>query len=55
MRYLFLPEIELIAADSGFEIAESGEWLTGKSLHEHCWSGYVAARASAENIIAARQ
>ena len=45
VRYLFLPELELIAACSGFEIVESGEWLTGKNLHEHCWSGYVAARA----------
>jgi SAM-dependent methyltransferase len=46
VRYLFLPEIELISAYSGFEIVEAGEWLTGKSLHEHCWSGYVAARVS---------
>jgi len=47
VRYLFLPEIDLIAASSGFEIVETGEWLTGKSLHEHCWSGYAAARVSA--------
>jgi SAM-dependent methyltransferase len=47
VRYLFLPEIEVLAASSGFEIVEAGEWLTGKSLHEHCWSGYVAARACA--------
>jgi hypothetical protein len=46
MRYLFLPEIELIAAQSGFEVVETGEWLTGTSLHEHSWSGYVAARAT---------
>jgi SAM-dependent methyltransferase len=45
VRYLFLPEIELLAANSGFEIAESGEWLTGNHLHSRCWSGYVAARA----------
>src|SRR5262249_57809 len=45
VRYLFLPEIELLAANSGFEIAESGEWLTGNRLHSRCWSGYVAARA----------
>jgi SAM-dependent methyltransferase len=49
VRYLFLPEIELLAAYSGFEIVEAGEWLTGKSLHEHCWSGYVAARVSAKS------
>ena len=46
VRYLFLPEIELLASCSGFEIIEAGEWLTGKRLHERCWSGYVAARAS---------
>jgi SAM-dependent methyltransferase len=49
VRYLFLPEIELFAADSGFEIVEAGEWLTGKSLHGRCWSGYVAARLSAKS------
>jgi SAM-dependent methyltransferase len=46
MRYLFLPEIELIVAQSGFEVIETGEWLTGTPLHEHSWSGYVAARAT---------
>jgi len=45
VRYLFLPEIELLAANSGFAIAESGEWLTGNHLHSRCWSGYVVARA----------
>ena len=47
MRYLFLPEIELIAAQSGFEVIETGEWLARTPLHEHSWSGYVAARATA--------
>jgi|SRR5262249_20587044 SAM-dependent methyltransferase len=50
VRYLFLPEIELIAGYSGFEIVEAGEWLTGKPLHEHCWSGYVAARVPAKAV-----
>jgi len=45
MRYIFLPEIELITAQNGFEVIEAGEWLTGTPLHEHSWSGYVAARA----------
>ena len=45
MRYLFLPEIELLAAHHNFKIIEAGEWLTGKILHEHCWSGYVVAQA----------
>jgi hypothetical protein len=49
VRYLFLPEIELIASYSGFEIVEAGEWLIGANLHEHCWSGCVAARVSAKS------
>jgi SAM-dependent methyltransferase len=44
VRYLFLPEIELLAAGNGFEIAESGEWLTGNRLHPGSWSGYAVAR-----------
>ena len=47
MRYLFEPEIEFIAAQSGFEVIETGEWLTGMPLHEHSWSGYAVARATA--------
>lgn len=47
MRYLFLPEIELLAAQSGFEVIEAGEWLKGPPLYEHSWSGYVAARPTA--------
>jgi len=53
--YLFLTEIELLSAECGFENLEavewliSNEWLTGKSLHERCWSGYVAARVCAHS------
>jgi SAM-dependent methyltransferase len=49
VRYLFLPEIELLASYSGFEIVEAGEWLIGTGLDEHCWSGCVAARVSANS------
>lgn len=45
MRYLFLPEIEQLATDAGFELVEVGEWLSGRSLGAGSWSGYVAARA----------
>jgi len=45
MRYLFLPEIDLLARQAGFEVVEVGEWLTANRLHQQCWSGYVAARA----------
>jgi hypothetical protein len=44
MRYLFLPEIELIAANAGFQVIETGEWLTGNRLHSGAWSGYAALR-----------
>jgi hypothetical protein len=30
VRYLFVSELELIAAYSSFEIVETGEWLKGK-------------------------
>src|SRR5262249_55766444 len=46
VRYLFLPEIKLIAGYCGFEIVEVGEWLTGRSLHERCWSGYIVAQVA---------
>jgi SAM-dependent methyltransferase len=42
MRYLFLPEIDLITAAAGFKVVEIGEWFTGDRLHDRCWSGYVA-------------
>ena len=44
MRYLFLPEIEMLAAHHDFELIEIGAWLTGKTIDEHCWSGYAAMR-----------
>jgi SAM-dependent methyltransferase len=44
MRYLFIPEIEQMAASHGFTIVESGEWLTGNPLHDGAWAGYAAVR-----------
>jgi SAM-dependent methyltransferase len=44
MRYLFLPEIELLASQHDFEVSEVGGWLSGPTLDEHCWSGYAAMR-----------
>jgi SAM-dependent methyltransferase len=46
MRYLFLPEIEMLASQHDFEVVEFGGWLTGRPLDEHSWSGYAAVRAS---------
>lgn len=44
MRYFFLPEIEMLASQHDFEVTEVGSWLTGRTLDEHCWSGYAAVR-----------
>jgi len=37
MRYLFRPEVELLAAQTGFEIIESQEWMTGKAPGFDTW------------------
>jgi hypothetical protein len=44
MRYLFLPEIEMLASQHDFEVVEVGDWLKGGALDERCWSGYAAMR-----------
>ena len=44
MRYIFLPEIEMLASQHDFEVTEVGGWLTGRTLDEHRWSGYAAVR-----------
>jgi SAM-dependent methyltransferase len=44
MRYIFLPEIEMLASQHEFEVTEVGGWLTGRTLDEHHWSGYAAVR-----------
>jgi hypothetical protein len=43
MRYLFLPEIAFLAAQTDFPTIE---WISDKSLEQQCWSGYVMARAT---------
>jgi SAM-dependent methyltransferase len=45
MRYLFFPEIEMLASLHDFEVIEVGGWLTGQTLDEHQWSGYAALQA----------
>src|SRR6202022_1211908 len=44
MRYLFLPEIEMLAAHHNFELTEIGAWLTGKTIDEHLWVCYAGMR-----------
>lgn len=47
MRYLFLPEIELLAAQTGFELVGSGKWLKREPLTDADWYGWVVLRAGA--------
>lgn len=45
MRYLFLPEIEMLANAAGFALVDTGEWLTRRPLDDTTWLGYAVARA----------
>ncbi len=45
MRYLFLPELELLADNAGLELVETGQWLSGNPLNMDSWLGYGIARA----------
>jgi len=44
MRYLFLPEIEHLFKEHGFEMLFSEEWLSGKALGESSWSACFGAK-----------
>lgn len=45
MRYLFLPEIEGLLEDCGFEMVRSEEWVTGNRPGLDTWSVCIIARA----------
>jgi SAM-dependent methyltransferase len=45
MRYLFLPEIHLLAEAAGFAVREAGAWLTRNPLDDAAWYGWAACRA----------
>jgi SAM-dependent methyltransferase len=44
MRYLFYPEIELFALNSGFEITRFEEWLTSKLPDYNSWNVVFCCR-----------
>lgn len=44
MRYYFPLELDLIAAQSGFEIIHSEEWMTGHTPSEQTWGVAFVAR-----------
>ena len=37
MRYLFLPEIELLLDEAELKVEHCEEWMTGKSLSDKSW------------------
>ena len=45
LRYLFLPEVELLAKLNNFRVIKSGEWLTDKFLSNRTWSVYYILEA----------
>jgi SAM-dependent methyltransferase len=45
MRYLFVPEIELLAAQTGFRLVETGRWMDRSPLTDSDWYGYAVLRA----------
>ena len=44
MRYLFLPEIELLADNVGLNLVETGQWITGHPLSIDSWLAYGITR-----------
>ncbi|MFB3855543.1 MAG: class I SAM-dependent methyltransferase [Vicinamibacterales bacterium] len=46
MRYLFWPEIELLATMSAFHVEHAEEWLTGAPLGENTWGACFVLRAN---------
>ena len=44
MRYLFLPELELLLEKAGLEIIAAEEWMTGRPLGFDTWSSCFVAR-----------
>jgi len=44
MRYLFIPEIEMILNNNGMKLIHSEEWMTGKKLNENSWSALAIAK-----------
>ena len=43
MRYLFLPEMDLLLRQAGFTIQASGAWLADAPLSHRTWYGWLVA------------
>jgi SAM-dependent methyltransferase len=48
MRYLFLPEIDLLLGAVGLQRIDAREWLTDAPLSSRGWGGFVVARKAAQ-------
>lgn len=44
MRYLFLPEITMLAESTGFKVEEASQWMTGAPLGAMTWYGCAVLR-----------
>ena len=44
MRYLFMPEIEMMLENSGFELLEQWAWMSEQPLGPDTWNGVCSAR-----------
>lgn len=45
MRYWFLPELIYFLTEAGFDICETGEWMTAQAPSLASWSVYLVATA----------
>lgn len=50
MRYLFLPELDLLLNEHGLQRCSASEWLTHDDLSTKSWSGFIVAR-KVENYV----
>jgi SAM-dependent methyltransferase len=44
MRYLFRPELELLAEDAGLRIESGGAWMSGRELDFSTWYAYFVVQ-----------
>lgn len=45
MRYLFMPELDLLLAQAGFQIVDCREWMSDRQIGCDTWGIYLVARA----------
>jgi Predicted methyltransferase (contains TPR repeat) len=44
MRYLFLPEIEMLAKKNSYEVLDMNKWLTNDKLSDTSWYGLIVLK-----------